>query len=79
MSNGQKNLTYFGVSLLGAALGAAAGLLVAPAAGRETRRRLSYKLAEEKRALVFRGEMAFEGVAEVLQESRRKLARAVNG
>jgi gas vesicle protein len=79
MSNGRTNLTYVGAGLLGAALGVAAGLLFAPARGRDTRRRLSYRIAEEKDALVRRGEMAFEGVAEVLQEGRRKLARAVNG
>ena len=41
MSNRNDALTYLGVALVAGAVGAAVGMLLAPAAGRETRRRLA--------------------------------------
>jgi len=56
-----------------------AGLLLAPRPGRETRRRLGQKLAEEKEALVRRGQLAMEGVTDAFEEGRRMFDRAANG
>jgi gas vesicle protein len=76
MESGRHTLTYVGIGLLGAVAGAVAGLLLAPAPGRDTRRRLGQRLAEEKEALVRRGQLAVEGVTDVLEEGRRILHRA---
>lgn len=79
MSNGRSNVTYVGIGLLGAAVGIVAGLLVAPAPGRETRRRLTRRIGEEKEALLRKGHLAVEGVSDYLQETGRRVNRVVNG
>ena len=79
MSNGRSNATYVGIGLLGAAVGIVAGLLVAPAPGRETRRRLTRRIGEEKEALLRKGQLAVEGVSDYLQETGRRVGRVVNG
>lgn len=73
MASGRRTATYVGIGVLGAVAGALAGLLLAPAPGRETRRRLGQRLAEEKEALVRRSQLAAEGVTDVLEEGRRIL------
>jgi len=78
MASGRRTSTYVGMGLLGIVAGAVAGLLLAPAAGRTTRRRLGQRMAEEKEALVRRGQLAFEGVSDVLEEGRDLLGRAAN-
>ena len=78
MSSGRRTATYVGIGLLGAVAGAMAGLLLAPARGRDTRRRLGQKLAEEKEALVRRSQLAVEGVTDALEEGRRILSRAAS-
>jgi gas vesicle protein len=79
MSNGRSAVTYVGIGLLGAAVGIVAGLLVAPAPGRETRRRLTRRLGEEREALLRKGHLAMEGVTDYLQETGRRVTSAVNG
>ena len=79
MSNERHTMTYVGIGLLGAVAGAVAGLLLAPAPGRDTRRRLGQRLAEEKYSLVRRGQLAMEGVTDVLDEGRRIFGKAANG
>jgi gas vesicle protein len=78
----KQNLKYWSVALLGGAVGALAGVLLAPASGRETRRTLSRRFGDEKDALVRRGHRAVEEVADYLQdqlhEGKKKLAEAVN-
>lgn len=69
MANGRSSFTYVGIGLLGAAVGIIAGLLVAPAPGRETRRRLSRRIGEEKDALLRQGHLAVEGVTDYLQDT----------
>jgi gas vesicle protein len=71
----RRQMTYLGLGLLGGLVGATAGVLLAPASGRELRRRLSHRLAEEKEALLEKGHLAFEGVTESIEESRRVLGR----
>ena len=79
MSNGRSAATYVGIGLLGAAVGIIAGLLVAPAPGRETRRRLSRRIGEEKESLLRKGQLAVEGVSDYLQETGRRVSDVVNG
>jgi gas vesicle protein len=79
MSNERHTMTYVGIGLLGVVAGAVAGLLLAPAPGRDTRRRLGQRLAEEKESLVRRGQLAMEGVTDVLDEGRRIFGKAANG
>jgi len=79
MSNGRSAVTYVGIGLLGAAVGILAGLLVAPAPGRETRRRLTRRLGEEREALLRKGHLAMEGVTDYLQETGRQVTSAFNG
>ena len=79
MARGKNNLTYLGVALLGGVVGAALGLLLAPAPGRDTRRRL----AGGASGLFDRGQDVVQGVADYVQEAltegRRTLSRVVNG
>jgi gas vesicle protein len=79
MTNGGSTWTYFGVALAGGVVGALAGLLLAPAPGRDTRRRLS----EEAEDLARQGQRVIEGVAdyvvETFQDGRRTLRRVANG
>jgi len=79
MSNGSRNLTYVGIGLLGAAVGIVAGLLAAPAPGRETRRRLSRRIVEEKDALLRKGQLAVEGVTDYIGDAGRKFSSVANG
>jgi gas vesicle protein len=59
--------TYLGIALLGGLVGAAVGLLVAPAPGTETRRRVVRRSsAEDQELLLRRAEMAAEFLDEDL-------------
>jgi len=79
MTRGRRTLTYLGMALLGGAVGAAIGLLSAPAPGRQTRRRL----ADGAEGLFERSQHVVHGVADYVQEAlgegRRTLSRVVNG
>jgi gas vesicle protein len=79
MASGRRTSTYVGIGILGAVAGAVAGFLLAPAPGRETRRKVGQRLAMEKDALVRKGQLAVEGVTDVLEEGKRILGRAANG
>ena len=59
MSARPANL-YVGMALLGGLVGAAVGLLVAPAPGTETRRRVIGRSIEDQESLLRRAEMAAE-------------------
>jgi gas vesicle protein len=79
MTSGRHTRIWVGVGLLGAVAGAVAGLLLAPAPGRETRRRVGQRLAMEKDSLVRRGQLAVEGVTDVFEEGKRIFDQAANG
>jgi gas vesicle protein len=67
--------------MLGAALGAAAGLLLAPRAGKETRKRVKKWLddAEEKGQDIFgEGQKIYERGKDIVQEKAEKLRRAMD-
>jgi gas vesicle protein len=57
---------YVGMALLGGLVGAALGLLVAPAPGTETRRRVVGRSSEDREVVLRRAEMAAELLADEL-------------
>jgi gas vesicle protein len=57
---------YVGMALLGGLVGAAVGLLVAPAPGTETRRRVVGRSSEDREVVLRRAEMAAELLADEL-------------
>lgn len=69
---------YMGVALLAGGLGAALGVLMAPASGRETRRKVLRRMDEAKDDLIRSGERMVERVAErvegEIKEVRRRIA-----
>ncbi len=81
MSSLKQDLTYLGVALVAGGLGLLAGLLVAPASGRETRRMIGRRLDEEKDMLVRKGQRALEDVTDYVEdqidEGKRKLNKVV--
>lgn len=52
--------TYVGVALLGGVVGVLVGLLVAPAPGNETRRRIARRSIEDQELLLRRAEMGID-------------------
>ena len=52
--------TYVGVALLGGVVGAVLGLLMAPAPGDETRRRIARRSIEDQETLLRRAEMGMD-------------------
>lgn len=70
-----KNVVWF---LTGAALGAAIALLYAPAAGHETRRKISRKAAEHRDRVVESGKDLMDRGRE-LYEKGRKMAGEAGG
>jgi gas vesicle protein len=67
--------------LAGGALGVGVGVLIAPASGGETRRRLARRLEDEKDDLLRKGRRAVEDVAERLEQKvetgRQKLGEVL--
>jgi gas vesicle protein len=59
-------LRYTGVALAGGLLGAIAGVLLAPDSGRNTRRRLAFRLEEGREALARHGQRVRRPAAEPL-------------
>ena len=87
-----RTLKTFGVVLAAGLIGAAVALLLAPASGEETRRRLARGVEDEKRRmkkridrervnLVKRGRRAIEEVTEAvsdeLQAAQKKISKVV--
>jgi len=87
-----QSLKYVGVALTAGVVGAAVALLIAPASGRETRKRLSRRfdeesrrmgrnLREEKENLLKKGREAFEGVTDFvtdeIESAQKKLSKVV--
>jgi gas vesicle protein len=87
-----QTLKYFGVVLTAGLVGAGVALLLAPASGEETRRRVARTLDEEKRRMmkrldreranmVKRGRRAMEEVSEFvndeLEAAQKKIAKVV--
>lgn len=87
-----QTLKYFGVVLTAGLVGAAVALLLAPASGEETRRRLARGMDDEKRRmmkrinrekanLVKRGRRKLEEVSEFVNDefeaAQKKIAKVV--
>jgi gas vesicle protein len=87
-----QTLKYFGVVLTAGLIGAGVALLLAPASGEETRRRLSRNMEDEKRRmmkrinrekanLVKRGKKAMEDVSEFVNDefeaAQKKISKVV--
>jgi gas vesicle protein len=87
-----RSLKYFGVALTAGLVGAGVALLLAPASGEETRRRLARSLDDEKRRmmkridrekanLVKRGRRAMDEVSEFVSEeleaAQKKIGKVV--
>lgn len=70
-----RNAAYLALALVGGAIGATAGLLLAPASGRETRRRLARRIDEEREAAVRSSRRALDYVQVRVAEGREKLGR----
>ena len=60
MTIARRTSTYVGVALLGGAVGVVVGLLVAPAPGDETRRRIARRSIEDQELLLRRAEMGMD-------------------
>lgn len=70
-----RKAAFVGLALVGGVVGAAAGLLLAPASGRETRRKLGRRIGEEKEAAVRSSRRALDYVQERVAEGRERLGR----
>ena len=72
-----------GAAAVGVALGAVVGLLMAPASGRRTRRRIAQALGDGRDVVVRRSNQAAGGVSDYLldqfERSKAALSEAVNG
>lgn len=65
----RKNLSQLGLALAGGAVGAIVGLLAAPYAGRETRRRIARTVRDQKDAIIRRGYQTVDEVGDYLRAS----------
>jgi gas vesicle protein len=63
----KQGLSYLGAGVLGGAAGYIVGMLTAPAAGEETRRRLSWKLDDGKTRLRRTGQKVVDEAATRLE------------
>jgi gas vesicle protein len=72
------NLRYLGVALVAGTVGAMVALLVAPASGRDTRRKLARRLEREKEELVREGRRALDDVGEYLEEQVKHAKKNVD-
>jgi gas vesicle protein len=74
----KEGFKYLGVILLAGGLGAVVGVLMAPASGRETRRKALRKVNEAREDLVKSGERmvgrVVERVEDEIKEVRRRIA-----
>jgi gas vesicle protein len=73
MTSRKTVLRYLALGLAAGAVGAAAGLLLAPASGRETRRRVRRRLSDERAALLWRGQRAVENARGFIRQQLREV------
>ena len=89
-----QSLKYLGVALTAGLVGASVALLMAPASGRDTRRKIGRRLDDEKRELLKKmnrekehllrkGRETLEGVTDYvvdeLEDAQKKFAKMVRG
>jgi gas vesicle protein len=75
-NNGATTLLAF---VIGAAVGAAAGILLAPRSGRDTRRRLRGWAEDAGEELMEQGRELFEEGKRLAREKMEKVKRSVHG
>ena len=82
MSRVKNGLISGGAFLGGAAIGILAGVLLAPASGPETRRRMTRRIADEADALRRKGRQTFEDLsaaaADEIEHGKEKLAELIH-
>lgn len=81
MSPIKQAVTMVALGIGACAAGLAAGILLAPASGRETRRRMIRAVEDGQHDLMRRGRRAVEGAADFVEqrveEGKRRLSHAV--
>jgi gas vesicle protein len=75
--NTRESLGVLALLAAGSTVGFLAGLLAAPASGRETRRRLGRRLEDETEHLARRGRQAARHVGDRIEEGQRAVSEAV--
>jgi gas vesicle protein len=70
-----NRLRYVGVALVAGTVGAAVALLMAPDSGRNTRRRLSRRIARERQAVLRRSRRMIAEAEDHLDQKVREAAR----
>jgi gas vesicle protein len=77
MTQGNDALKYIGVAVVAGAVGAALGMLFAPASGQETRRRIAQRIEEAGQTLRSRLHHAGESACEHLEGTVEHVEHAV--
>lgn len=72
------NIRYLGIALVAGSVGAMVALLVAPASGRETRRKLLRQMERERAELAKEGRRALDEVTDYLEEQVKQGKRSVD-
>jgi gas vesicle protein len=75
--NLKRGFEYMGIALVAGGIGAVLGLLMAPASGRETRRKVLRRVDEAKEDLVKSGERLVARVAERVEDEIKEVRRSI--
>lgn len=75
--NVKEVFRYTGVALVAGGIGAALGMLLAPASGRENRRRMLRRVDEAREDVVRTGERLVERVADRVEDEIKEVRRRI--
>jgi gas vesicle protein len=82
MAQKSSGFAYLAVAIGAAAIGAGIGVLMAPAAGRDTRKKLGRRIEKETAALKKQGARAFkdlsERAAETFEDGKERLTQMLH-
>ena len=82
MARRNSSLSYLLVGIVAGAAGAAAGILFAPASGRETRRKLGRRVQDETKAFKKNGRKMLEewgeAASERIEEGKEKISQMLH-
>ena len=73
----KEGFKYMGVALVAGGMGAILGVLMAPASGRETRRKVLRRVDEAKEDFIKSGERMVERVAEKVEDEIKEVRRRI--
>ncbi len=73
----KEGFKYMGVALVAGGMGAILGVLMAPASGRETRRKVLRRVDEAKEDFIKGGERMVERVAEKVEDEIKEVRRRI--